>query len=301
MNSERRAPIAKNHTGTHLLNLALRSLVNAKAEQRGSVVTDERFRFDFDNPTGLTRDQLVALDEFVNERIKQRLPVWTREVPLDEAKSIRGVRAMFGEAYPNPVRVVSVGADLEEVLRDKSNPKWEQYAIEFCGGTHLSNTEEATLFTIVNEEPVSMGVRRIVAVTGDAAQLATTEGKRLEAKALALEALPDDDNLNSEMLKVSNEVDKAVIPAWKKLDIRAILNKVAERVKRLNKRKEEELQKQSNAFLERVIQDLQTSGAQSFVEILEVGGNNRYLFVDHHCRDSVCLTWFALVSLRTRL
>lgn len=290
MNGERRAPIAKNHTGTHLLNLALRVVVNGKAEQRGSVVTDERFRFDFDNPSGLTRNQLVALDEFVNERIKQRLTVWTREVPLEEAKSIRGVRAMFGEAYPNPVRVVSVGADLEEVLSDKSNPKWEQYAIEFCGGTHLSNTSEATLFTIVSEEPVSMGVRRIVAVTGDAAELAASEGKRLEAKALALEALPDDDNLNAEMLKVSTEVDKAIIPAWKKLDIRSILNKTAERVKRINKRKEGALQKQSGAFLERVIEDLKASGAQSFVEILEVGGNNRYplALTSYYLEDALC-------------
>jgi alanyl-tRNA synthetase len=277
VNNERRVPITANHTGTHLLNLGIRLSVNAKAEQRGSVVSDERFRFDFDNPTALTRNQLAALDAFVNERIAQRLTVYTKEVSLEEAKTIRGVRAMFGEAYPNPVRVVTVGADLDQVLRDKANPAWEQFAIEFCGGTHLSNTSDARLFTIVTEEPVSMGVRRVVAVTGDAAELAHAEAKRLEDKARGLSTLPDDDRLNGETLKVQNEVDKAVLPAWKKTDIRGLLSEVQDRVRRLNKAKELELQTSGASFARRVVDALKSSGAVFVVETLDVGGSNRLL------------------------
>jgi len=278
VNNERRGPIMSNHTSTHMVNFALRSLINAKAEQRGSIVSEDRFRFDFDNAGALTRDQLKSLDDFVNSLINQKLPVFIQEVTLEEAKAIRGVRAMFGEQYPNPVRVVSVGADLKEVLLDKANTKWEKFSIEFCGGTHLGNTSEGASFSIVSEEPVSMGVRRIVAVTGDAAQLALTEGERLEKAIVGLSALPDDDKLNTAMLLVQSAVDKATVPAWKRVDLRAKLAVVQERVRVIAKRREEETKNHSAGFLNAVSGKLKANPDQHWVvESLDVGNNNRVL------------------------
>jgi alanyl-tRNA synthetase len=185
---------------------------------------------------------------------------------------------MFGEQYPNPVRVVSVGADLAEVLLDKSNSKWEKYSIEFCGGTHLGNTSEGASFSIVSEEPVSMGVRRIVAVTGDAAQLALTEGERLQKAIIALAALPDDDKLSGALFLVQSALDKATIPSWKRLDLRALLAAVQERVRIIGKRREEETKNRGVSFLNSVIEQLKANISQRWVvESLDVGNNNRVL------------------------
>jgi alanyl-tRNA synthetase len=154
-----RADTMRNHTATHLLNWALRKVLGEHVEQKGSLVDPLKTRFDFAHNDPLTAEQIAEVERLVNEKIYSDLPVTAVEKPLEEAKALPGVRAVFGEKYPDPVRVLLVGAKKpEEATLDTS--------IEFCGGTHLTHTGEAGFFKIVGQELVSKGVRRLTAVTG---------------------------------------------------------------------------------------------------------------------------------------
>jgi alanyl-tRNA synthetase len=149
----------RNHTTTHLLNWALRRVLGDHVEQKGSLVDAEHLRFDFTHTQAMTHEQLAQVERLVNEKIYSDLPVKAEVMPLAEAKKLAGVRAVFGEKYPDPVRVIAIGID---------DPKHAsaEHSIEFCGGTHLRHTGEAGFFKIISEESVSKGVRRITAVTG---------------------------------------------------------------------------------------------------------------------------------------
>jgi alanyl-tRNA synthetase len=159
----RRCDTMRNHTVTHLLNFALRKVLGEQIEQRGSLVDPEKLRFDFNHDKAMTLDQLQQAERLVNEQVYADLNVTATVMPLSQAKSIPGVRAVFGEKYPDPVRVVSVGTD------DPIRQGAVSHSVEFCGGTHLSRTGQAGFFKIIAEESVSKGIRRIVAVTGLAA------------------------------------------------------------------------------------------------------------------------------------
>jgi alanyl-tRNA synthetase len=154
-----RLDIMRNHTSTHLMNLALRNLLGDHVEQKGSLVDADKTRFDFTHSHSLTADEVQRIEQHVNERIQADLPVTAVVLPLADARKLPGVRAVFGEKYPDPVRVVLIGAERpEQVTREIS--------AEFCGGTHLGRSSQAGLFKIVSQEPVAKGVRRVTAVTG---------------------------------------------------------------------------------------------------------------------------------------
>jgi alanyl-tRNA synthetase len=155
----RRINTMRNHTATHLLNWALRHFLGDHVEQRGSLVDAEKTRFDFTHDKPLSAGQIAAIEKLVNERIYADLPVTAITMPLAEAKKLPGVRAVFGEKYPDPVRVLMIGAE-------KPEEATENHSIEFCGGTHLTHTGQAGFFKIVSQELVGKGVRRVVAVTG---------------------------------------------------------------------------------------------------------------------------------------
>jgi len=150
----------RNHTATHLLNWALREVLGEHVNQAGSVVAPDRLRFDFNHNKAVTPEQLVEVERLVNERVLADEVVTDRSLPLAEAQKVPGVRAMFGEKYPDPVRVISIGTDDPSAHADAG------CAIEFCGGTHLGRTGQVGLFKIVSEESVAKGVRRITALTG---------------------------------------------------------------------------------------------------------------------------------------
>jgi alanyl-tRNA synthetase len=150
----------RNHTATHLLNWALRKVLGGHVEQAGSVVEPERLRFDFTHGQAVTDEQLAQVERLVNQRILADEPVSALVLPLEQARRIPGVRAVFGEKYPDPVRVVCVGTT------DPLRQAGEDTPVEFCGGTHLQRTAQAGFFKIVSEESVARGVRRITAVTG---------------------------------------------------------------------------------------------------------------------------------------
>ncbi len=153
----------RNHTATHLLNWALREVLGEEVNQAGSVVAPDRLRFDFSHNQAVADEQLRKIETLVNSRVLADEPVRVRPMPLAEARKISGVRAVFGEKYPDPVRVVSVGVDDPLLEADETTP------VEFCGGTHLDRTSQIGLFKITGEESVAKGVRRITAVTGSGA------------------------------------------------------------------------------------------------------------------------------------
>ncbi len=174
-----RSLTAPNHTVTHVLNFALRTVlcggvdseavVAGMCEQKGSLVDANKLRFDFSWSSALTYQQLHDVEAMVQSTISQELPVYTCLAPLEQASKIKALRQVFGEAYPNPVRVISVGQEVPTMLEDPENPKWSNVSVEFCGGTHLRNTSEAVAFTILEESGIAKGIRRIVAVTKDKA------------------------------------------------------------------------------------------------------------------------------------
>jgi len=182
----RRALVAKNHTATHILNYALREVLGEKIDQKGSLVTEERLRFDFSHNKAVEEDELKKIEEICNLQIQKAASVNFREVALDKAKAITGLRAVFGETYPDPVRVVSVGPAIDNLLSDKATPWGRQASIEFCGGTHVANSKEIYKFVLLQEEGIAKGVRRIVAVTGPQAAVEAT----LKAQTLSVDLEP---------------------------------------------------------------------------------------------------------------
>ncbi|KAL6927403.1 Alanine--tRNA ligase [Hanseniaspora valbyensis] len=165
----RRFPLRNNHTGTHMLNFALMSTLGNDVDQKGSLVAPEKLRFDFSHKKALSFEELVKVEDIVNEQIKQNMQIYYKEVSLDLAKKISSLRAVFGETYPDPVRVVSVGKPVEDMLVNPESEEWKNYSVEFCGGTHVSKTGEIKQFVIIEESGIAKGIRRIVAVSGSEA------------------------------------------------------------------------------------------------------------------------------------
>ena len=179
----RRWPIRNNHTGTHILNFALREVLGDGIDQRGSLVAAEKLRFDFSHKSGILDSDLEKIEDISTRYIRQNCAVYAVDVPLARAREIEGVRAVFGETYPDPVRVVSVGVEIEEILQNVRDPKWREVSIEFCGGTHVQKTGDIKDLVILEESGIAKGIRRITAVTGEDAhavqRLAEVFGQRL--------------------------------------------------------------------------------------------------------------------------
>ncbi len=144
-----RSATAKNHSATHLLHAALKNVLGNHVGQAGSLVNDQKLRFDFSHPSSLTSEELNTIEALVNEQIAKALPVQEETVPYKEALK-KGAVAMFGEKYGDSVRVLTMGG----------------FSMELCGGTHVHNTSEIGVFKIVSESSVSAGVRRMEAITG---------------------------------------------------------------------------------------------------------------------------------------
>ncbi len=149
LDEKRRLTIARNHSVAHLLQAALRAVLGAHVEQAGSLVDEDKCRFDFTHFQAMTREEIARVENMVNDYIFAGLPISMTEMLLEDAKKL-GATALFGEKYGKIVRVVRMGT----------------FSIEFCGGTHLNNTARIGLFKIVSESSVAAGVRRIEAVTG---------------------------------------------------------------------------------------------------------------------------------------
>jgi alanyl-tRNA synthetase len=148
----------KNHTATHILQWALQSVLGDSVKQQGSLVCADYLRFDFTCPKALTKEQIAEIEEMVNQKINEALPVTTAVMGIDDAKKL-GAMALFGEKYGDEVRVLAIGAKDESDIANA-------FSKEFCGGTHVANTGQIGGFAIQKEESISAGVRRITALTG---------------------------------------------------------------------------------------------------------------------------------------
>lgn len=146
-----------NHTGTHILNFALRKVLG-EIDQRGSLVAPDRLRFDFSFKTAMKIEEIRKVEEICEKVINDRLNVYAKETPLVVAKAIQGLRAVFDETYPDPVRIVSVGKQIEDLVEDPNGTSGFEYSIEFCGGTHLKKSSHIKKFVITTEEAISKGL-----------------------------------------------------------------------------------------------------------------------------------------------
>ena len=150
VDAKKRALSARNHSATHLLQKALRTVLGTHVEQAGSSVNEDRLRFDFTHFSAMTSEELKKVENMVNDQISKGLDVIVKNMPVEEAKKT-GAQALFGEKYGDIVRVVNMGG----------------FSVEFCGGTHVKNTSEIMAFKIISESGVAAGVRRIEALTSD--------------------------------------------------------------------------------------------------------------------------------------
>ena len=196
VNAKKRALSARNHSATHLLQKALRTVLGTHVEQAGSSVNEDRLRFDFTHFSALTAEELKKVEDIVNEQISKGLPVVAKNMPIEEAKKT-GAQALFGEKYGDIVRVVNMS----------------EFSIEFCGGTHVSNTSEIMAFKIISETGVAAGVRRIEALTSDGLMKYYADiEEKLRNAAHILKATPDNltDKINhmlSENKSLHSEVE----------------------------------------------------------------------------------------------
>ncbi|MDF1635024.1 alanine--tRNA ligase [Mycoplana sp. MJR14] len=204
----RRGRLRSNHSATHLLHEALREVLGTHVTQKGSLVAPERLRFDVSHPKPMTADELKVVEEMANEIIVQNTPVTTRLMSVDDAIA-EGAMALFGEKYGDEVRVVSMGTGI------RGTKAGRPYSVELCGGTHVGATGEIGLVRIVGESAVAAGVRRLEALTGEAARAYLAEqDERVKTLAASLKVQPGEvlarvDALLDERRRLERELTEA--------------------------------------------------------------------------------------------
>lgn len=217
-------------TGTHILNFALRKVLGTEADQRGSLVAPDRLRFDFTNKGALTPQQVKDTETTSKELIDRNDQIYAKESSLSVAKTINGLRAVFEETYPDPVRIVSIGIPVEKLEEDPFGPAASKTSVEFCGGTHLHYAGHVGDFVIASEEAIAKGIRRIVALTGPEATKALKKTEMLENKLNDLKSTIDEDKTGAnskdhvkKIVDLTEDVSHATIPYWKKDEMRNVL------------------------------------------------------------------------------
>ncbi len=213
----RRTAIRANHSATHLLHEALRLVLGDHIAQKGSLVADDRLRFDFSHLRPISKAELVRIEDIANRAVLENAPVVTRLMAVDEAIN-SGARALFGEKYGDEVRVVSMGyaQDREDSGDGRAN---RAFSVELCGGTHVARTGDIGLITIVSESAVAAGVRRIEAKTAtQARRYLNVQAERLQDVAALLRS-PEEDTARrlASLIEERRKLERELSDALKKL------------------------------------------------------------------------------------
>ena len=272
----RRAGVSKSHTLTHMINLALHQVLGEGVSQKGSLVDDTKARFDFSHGKAMTPSECQRVEELVQEAVGRAMPVHIETVPLDKALAINNLRAVFGERYPDPVRVVSIGPTVPELLAEPESPEWEQYSIELCGGTHISETKVLDTFALVEESAVAKGVRRVVGVTGELAAQALSVGAALQSRLdmlVSMQLSKADtaavDTNRQALNQLKQDLDAATTSSHVKAQLR---ESVAAREKELNQRSKQLLAAETDtAAQDALAQAMEAKQAGDKFVVLQLG------------------------------
>lgn len=238
----RRRLVMNNHTGTHILNFALRQVLG-EADQKGSLVAPDRLRFDFTSKQAMKTNQVKNAEEIAQRLIAKNEQVYAKESPLAVAKAIQGLRAVFDETYPDPVRVVSVGIPVEELEADPTSPAGSVTSVEFCGGTHLTRSGHIGDFIIASEEAIAKGIRRIVCLTGPEASRAVHSAQILQQNLNNLVKQVSENCKTKEeqkmvlkkILELTDDISRSIIQSWKKDEMRGTLKTLKKKLDDLDK------------------------------------------------------------------
>ncbi|XP_036325535.1 alanine--tRNA ligase, cytoplasmic [Rhagoletis pomonella] len=233
INIERRWLTMKNHSATHALNHSLLQVLGKETDQKGSLVVPDKLRFDFSSKSAMSIEQIAKAEQLTRDIVYQNMPIFAKETKLAKAKKIRGLRSVFDEVYPDPVRVISFGVPVEELENNPDSGAGEKTSVEFCGGTHLQRSGHMMEFVITSEEAIAKGIRRIVALTGPDAVKALEKNNELHQKIQALKSTieADEDGKNSksyvkQIVEFTEEVSQAIIPYIKKDQMRNLLKQL---------------------------------------------------------------------------
>ncbi|KAI6153792.1 tRNA synthetases class II (A)-domain-containing protein [Pisolithus tinctorius] len=270
----RRWPLRSNHTATHVLNFCLREVLGDHIDQRGSLVAPTKLRFDFSHKAQISLPELAKVESMSIDWITRNVKVYSKDVDLKTAYKIPGVRAVFGEAYPDPVRVVVLGYDVDEIANDTENPMWRNTSIEFCGGTHVAKTGDIKDFVITEESGIAKGIRRITAVTGQEAHEAARVADELKARLDALESVSGKEK-DAGLKTLSVELGQADISVLRKAELKDRLAAVRKAFDKQIKEKEAAANK---AVLDALVAHFQEKpDSEGYFAILEVNGNAKIL------------------------
>ena len=218
VDAQKRKATAANHSATHLLHAALRKILGTHVAQKGSLVNDEQLRFDFSHFSKMTDEEITAVEEIVNEKIRENIPVVIKEMKKEEALQL-GAMALFGEKYGNIVRVVIIDPN---------------YSVELCGGTHVGHTGELGIFKIKHETAVAAGVRRIEAVSGKAAADYLSQQLQLLSDVKTLLNNPKELLKTIENIVADNKELKKKIESFEAKQIAQLKNELVQTVETIN-------------------------------------------------------------------
>ncbi|KAF9245909.1 tRNA synthetases class II (A)-domain-containing protein [Melanogaster broomeanus] len=270
----RRWPLRSNHTATHILNFCLREVLGDHIDQKGSLVAPTKLRFDFSHKAQIALPELAKIESMSVDWIKRNVKVYSRDVDLKSGFKIPGLRAVFGEAYPDPVRVVVLEYDVDEITKDLENPKWRSTSIEFCGGTHVAKTGDIKDFVIIEESGIAKGIRRITAITGQEAQEATRVANEFKSRLDELEASSGKEK-DAGLKALTVELGQADISVLIKAELKDRLAAVRKAFDKQIKEKEAALNKAAVDAL--VTYFNENPDSEGYFARIDVGGNSKIL------------------------
>ncbi|KZT19894.1 hypothetical protein NEOLEDRAFT_1123481 [Neolentinus lepideus HHB14362 ss-1] len=270
----RRWPIRNNHTATHILNFSLREVLGDHIDQKGSLVAPTKLRFDFSHKAQISSEDLSKIESISKDWIKKNVGVYSKEVDLKVAQKIPGLRAVFGESYPDPVRVVALEYDVNDIVKDIENPKWRGTSVEFCGGTHVAKTSDIKDFVIIEESGIAKGIRRITAVTGNEAHDVNRLAAALRSRLDGIDRM-NGKQKDAELKAYSVELGQVDISAVLKAELRDRLAAMRKAFDKQIKEKEATANKAALDIVTQYFQDNESS--EVYIGVLDVDGNTKIL------------------------